>query len=166
MTDREKAIVMAYTGIVMLKGDKFKVFHGYVEELFGREVYTHEFLLLHDEIKERSKADFLKLCEETEQELKWIPLTKREMTEEEKENYINLGKPEMAEYGLIFNCQLPDSEEEVLITINGYVSTDVFINDDADGCYFELYDIDDVTAWMPLPEPLPKPYKGVVDKCR
>jgi len=64
MTDREKAIVMAYTGIVMLKGDKFKVFHGYVEELFGREVYTHEFLSLHDEIKERSKADFLKLCEE------------------------------------------------------------------------------------------------------
>lgn len=64
MTDREKAIVMAYTGIVMLKGDKFKVFHGYVEELFGREVYTHEFLSLHDEIKERSKPDFLKLCEE------------------------------------------------------------------------------------------------------
>lgn len=71
MTDREKAIVMAYTGIVMLKGDKFKVFHGYVEELFGREVYTHEFLSLHDEIKERSKADFLKLCGESEKIGKW-----------------------------------------------------------------------------------------------
>lgn len=68
MTDREKAIVMAYTGIVMLKGDKFNVFHTYVEELFGREVYTHEFLSLHEQIKERSKDDFLKLCEEQEKE--------------------------------------------------------------------------------------------------
>ena len=64
MTDKEKAIVMAYTGIVMLKGDKFKVFHRYVEELFGREVYTHELLSLHEEIKERSKDDFIRLCRE------------------------------------------------------------------------------------------------------
>lgn len=66
MTDKEKAIVMAYTGVVMLKGDKFKVFHGYVEELMGRPVFTHEFLSLHNEIKERSKADFLMLCEESD----------------------------------------------------------------------------------------------------
>lgn len=64
MTDREKAIVMAYTGIVMLKGDKFKVFHGYVEELMGRPVFTHELLSLHNEIEERSRPDFIRLCRE------------------------------------------------------------------------------------------------------
>ena len=31
MTDREKAIVMAYTGIAMLTGEKFPIFHEYVE---------------------------------------------------------------------------------------------------------------------------------------
>lgn len=35
MTDREKAIVMAYTGICMLKGDKFQIFHKYVDKLIG-----------------------------------------------------------------------------------------------------------------------------------
>lgn len=32
MTDREKAIVMAYTGACMLAGDKFQIFHEYVKE--------------------------------------------------------------------------------------------------------------------------------------
>ena len=30
MTDKEKAIVMAHTGICMLTGDKFQIFHKYV----------------------------------------------------------------------------------------------------------------------------------------
>lgn len=30
MTDKEKAVVMAYTGIAMLTGDKFDIFHEYV----------------------------------------------------------------------------------------------------------------------------------------
>lgn len=63
MTDREKAIVMAYTGVCMLKEDKFQIFHKYVEELFGRPVFTHEIGFLADKIKEKSKADFIKLCE-------------------------------------------------------------------------------------------------------
>lgn len=36
MTDREKAIVMAHTGICMLTGDKFRIFHKYVEDIMGR----------------------------------------------------------------------------------------------------------------------------------
>lgn len=64
MTDREKAIVMAYTGVCMLKGDKFNIFHQYIEELMGRPVYTHEIGFLADEIKEKSKEDFVRLCEE------------------------------------------------------------------------------------------------------
>ena len=62
MTDREKAVVMARTGICMLTGDKMGVFYQYLNELYGRPVYTHEIPLL--DIKERASLDFLKLCEE------------------------------------------------------------------------------------------------------
>lgn len=62
MTDREKAIVMAHTGICMLTGDKFQIFHKYVEDLLGRPVQTISLGWLEDEIKRKSKADFLALC--------------------------------------------------------------------------------------------------------
>lgn len=64
MTDREKAIVMAHTGICMLVGDKFQIFHKYVEDIMGKPIMTHEMGQLEDEIKERSKADFIALCAE------------------------------------------------------------------------------------------------------
>ena len=63
MTDREKAIVEAYTGIVMLTGDKVSEFYKYLAELYGRPVYTHEFLTL--DIKEKAKADFVSLCRDS-----------------------------------------------------------------------------------------------------
>lgn len=68
MTDKEKAIVMAYTGVCMLSGDKFKIFHEYVENIMGRPVYTHEMAItaVVDEIKEKAKADFIMLCAEQE----------------------------------------------------------------------------------------------------
>lgn len=68
MTDREKAIVMAYTGVCMLSGDKFKIFHEYVENIMARPVYTHEMAIeaVDDEIKEKAKADFIALCAEQE----------------------------------------------------------------------------------------------------
>lgn len=68
MTDREKAIVMAYTGICMLTEDKFQIFHKYVEDIMGRPVYTHELAYrdVQDEIKEKAKADFIALCAEQE----------------------------------------------------------------------------------------------------
>lgn len=62
MTDREKAIIMAYTGACMLQEDKFNIFHKYVEEVIGRPVYTHELGELQEKIKEASKEDFIKLC--------------------------------------------------------------------------------------------------------
>lgn len=64
MTDKEKAIVMAYTGACMLTGDKFQIFHKYVEDLMGRPVYTHELGFLGEVIKVKSKADFIALCED------------------------------------------------------------------------------------------------------
>ena len=84
----------------------------------------------------------------------WIPLTKRPMTEDEREFYKNT--LEYVDDMEIFNCPLPDDGEEVLITSYGGVEVDTFINDSVDGCYFENRDIDDVRAWMRLPQP----YKG------
>lgn len=60
MTDREKAIVTAYTGINMLEGEKFDEFYKYLNELYGRPVYTHEILFL--DIREKAKEDFIALC--------------------------------------------------------------------------------------------------------
>ena len=62
MTNKEKAIVMAYTGVCMLTGDKLNIFYEYVEKLMGRPIYTHELRFLADEIKEKAKDDFIELC--------------------------------------------------------------------------------------------------------
>ena len=72
MTNREKAIVMAHTGICMLEGEKLGVFYQYLNELYGRPVYTHEWLTL--DIKEKSKPDVLQLCKEEAPERRgqWI----------------------------------------------------------------------------------------------
>ena len=68
MTDKEKAIIMAHTGVVMLRGDKFRIFHNYVENLLNKPVWTHEVAQLADEIREKSRNDFIKLCEESTSE--------------------------------------------------------------------------------------------------
>lgn len=130
MTDREKAIVMAHTGICMLEGEKMKVFYRYLEELYGRPVYTHEWLTL--DIKERSTADFLELCKEAQPEPHWIPCSER--------------LPEV-KIGW-------DSEVNIyLVTVDdGAIYTDIDIIRKSG---FDKYG-SNVTAWMPLPEP----YKG------
>jgi hypothetical protein len=66
MTDREKAIVMAHTGICMLKGERLQEFYKYVYELVGRTVWTHELgdPKLVERIRKLSKPDFIKMCEE------------------------------------------------------------------------------------------------------
>lgn len=66
MTDKEKAVVMAHTGICMLTGEKFSIFHKYIEELMGRPVFTHELANAEmvNQITEKSKEDFLKLCKD------------------------------------------------------------------------------------------------------
>ena len=76
MTDREKAIVMAYTGICMLEGDRLYEFYAYLKELYSRPVYSHELLTLN--IKERSEKDFMDLCREVDRGRRngvWIPMT-------------------------------------------------------------------------------------------
>lgn len=64
MTDREKAVVMAYTGVCMLKGDKLGVYYKYLEEIMGGPVTTLDIAILAEDIKHRAKPDFLRLCAE------------------------------------------------------------------------------------------------------
>lgn len=63
MTIREKAVVMAYTGVCMLAGADLKYYYDYCSELLGHPAYSHE--IYTERIRELSKRDFLKLCEET-----------------------------------------------------------------------------------------------------
>lgn len=77
---------------------------------------------------------------------KWIPVKIREMTPEEIEE---LGLDN--DITTMFDCELPDDGEEVLVTTPWGVKTTTFYEDY--GCYFECYEDDgDVLAWMRLPK--------------
>lgn len=85
------------------------------------------------------------------EQTRWIPVKWHEITEEERERE---GYP--AEWVCYLDCIMPDDGQRILITTKGgYVELDECYSDD--GCTFSLdsgYDwIDDVTAWMPLPQP-------------
>ena len=64
MTKHEKIVVSAYTGILMCD---FGDLHQYIQEKLGRPVWTHELASseVQDEIKEKTKADFLALCKDS-----------------------------------------------------------------------------------------------------
>ena len=56
------AIIGAYTGVL---SGSFSDLHEYIEKIMGRPVFTHELASekLAQEIKEKSKPDFLKVVE-------------------------------------------------------------------------------------------------------
>lgn len=93
----------------------------------------------------------------SEKSNKWIPVKYRPMTDEEKKDYSERTGYDIEDLDSTLDCPLPEDGETVLITDRlGNVIVDTFIND-CDGCYFECNcDMDDITAWMPLP----KPYDG------
>lgn len=52
---------------------------------------------------------------------------------------------------------LPELGQNVILTLDdGFITTDIFYRNDSDGCYFKDYDIDEVRAWMPMPQPYEK----------
>ena len=63
MTKHEAAVIMAYTEVTLLAHEDFRYFHGYVEKLIGRPVFTHQLAELAEEIKEKAKPEFLKICQ-------------------------------------------------------------------------------------------------------
>lgn len=70
MTKREAAIVSAYTGYLI---GEFSDFHAYVEEIMGRPVFTHEFPSIAEELKEKSKKDFMSIkVVEKEEPPEWL----------------------------------------------------------------------------------------------
>ena len=136
MTDREKAIVMAFTGICMLTGDKFQIFHKYVEDIMGRPIMTHEIGFLEGAIKKKAEADFMALCADessSENPNKWIPVSER----------------------------LPEESLNSVIGWDAYRERCVFVQY-IDG-HFQITGSDesfDIVAWMPLP----KPYKTEMER--
>lgn len=74
MTDQEKAVIMAYTGVTMLTGEKFNIFHKYIQDKLGRPIWTHELASasLWDEIREKTKEDFIAICNDTFGEVKMV----------------------------------------------------------------------------------------------
>ena len=68
MNKRESAIIIAYTG-VSFGGKLFSDLHQYIEEKFGRPVFTHEMAEQEfwDKLKELSRDDFIDLAENIEE---------------------------------------------------------------------------------------------------
>lgn len=77
----------------------------------------------------------------------WIPIVTREPTEEEKEYYFEQNGEELC---YMIDCPMPDNGQEVLVSVGSFVSEDVF---NEDFWNFENCDIENVDAWMPLPQP-------------
>lgn len=86
----------------------------------------------------------------------WIPVKWHEITDAEREEN---GYPK--EWEVFLDCEMPSDDEKILVTTR-------YATVEADVCYedgeFSLdsgYDwVDDIIAWMPLPEP----YKGETDE--
>lgn len=85
-----------------------------------------------------------------EQEPRWIPIVRREPTDEEKAEYLAQNGEELC---YMLENEMPLNGQEVLVSIGEFVAEDVF---DEDFYNFENNDIENVDAWMPLP----KPYKA------
>ena len=64
MTKRECAVIMTYTGVCMLTGDDIKYFYEYIAELIERPAFSHEIPSLSDDLKEKAKPDFIRICRE------------------------------------------------------------------------------------------------------
>ena len=86
-----------------------------------------------------------KLSLENKTSDKWIPFKLRKADDEEREYF---GCDE------VLDCQLPDEDQEILISYkSGYVGVDTFMYDDGgwyldSGCEF----VTEAVAWMPKPE--------------
>ncbi len=78
---------------------------------------------------------------------RWIPIERREPTQEEKTYYMDTHGEELS---FVLTNQMPSNGQEVLVTVGNTVSQDTFFEEFYN---FEGWDISDVDAWMPLPQP-------------
>ena len=85
----------------------------------------------------------------------WIPLKTRPMDEDERKELADKLGYEPKDYeAVIYTSPFPDVGQEVLICLkSGDIRIDSF-EDDADGFYhYRFAGMENVVAWMPLPEP-------------
>jgi len=86
---------------------------------------------------------------------KWIPIKWHDCTDADREKY-GFSDDIVA----VFDCEMPDDDQAILVTTShGYVNQDVCYIDDGYSLDSGYDWIDDITAWMPLPEP----YRGEGD---
>lgn len=75
----------------------------------------------------------------------WIPFKIRPVTEDEKYYHPDLDG--------VFDCELPEDGQDILISNGETVWKDTFIHDGME-CYLDGgEDIEEGMAWMPLPQP-------------
>ena len=92
---------------------------------------------------------------ETQENGEWIPLKTRPMDEDERKELADKLGYEPEDYeAVIYTSPFPDVGQEVLICLkSGDIRIDSF-EDDADGFYhYRFAGMENVVAWMPLPEP-------------
>lgn len=79
----------------------------------------------------------------------WIPFTKREPDEDEREHH--------PDWVWVWDCPLPDDGQEILVSSKRHVWVDEWCDEGNDGSgLVSGNDVDEGYAWMPMPEP----YKG------
>lgn len=93
--------------------------------------------------------DMIDMAIQVAEQTRWRPLTKRATTEEEREYY--KGWPDVGD-DVVFDGELPENNQEVIVSYGDDVRTDIFCKEDW-GYHFECVDIRKVKAWMPLPQP-------------
>lgn len=81
-------------------------------------------------------------------EQRWIPVKYHELTEEERKECLF-----SAEIKYMIDCELPDDEQEIIVTDGRHVWVDTCIVNDGYALDSGHDWIEDVIAWMPLPEP-------------
>ena len=73
MTLKERVIVEVYNGYCMTSAEEKDEVYKYMALIMGRPVYTHELVSkeIQEELKEKSKPDFVALCR-TVEEFEWL----------------------------------------------------------------------------------------------
>lgn len=118
-------------------------------EQLGYDICTQRLLL---EAADTIEALSLKLARHNLGKGEWIPVKWHEIMSEERERN---GYPK--DWVVHIDCEMPEDEQEILVqTKRGYIRWDVCYEDGEFSLDSGWDWIEDIVAWMPLPEP----YKG------
>lgn len=157
MTLRERVIVEVYTGVCMTSPEERNEVYKYMAQIMGQEVYTHELADkdIQEQLKEKSKTDFIALCDENKHRVDWFKCSER-----------------LPECYLTYDIfKRPDMymSEPVLVTVKSdqvggthyYVGKDLLTGRDPSDIHWlmscgyggsAVYN-QEIVAWCPLPEP-------------